>query len=98
MARAAREAYNAKLAELNFRERAKQLVDAGTVRARAFENARAVRDAVLGLPNKIGAELAAETDPVKVQNLLILELTRVLEELATAASLPEKPPEAPTDP
>jgi hypothetical protein len=94
MARAAREAYNAKLAELNFRERAKQLVDAGTVRARAFENARAVRDAVLGLPNKIGAELAAETDPVKVQNLLILELTRVLEELATAASLPEKPPEA----
>jgi hypothetical protein len=49
---------------------------------------------ILGLSNKIGAELAAETDPVKVQNLLILELTRVLEELATAASLPEKPPEA----
>jgi hypothetical protein len=94
MARAAREAYNAKLAELNFRQRAGQLVDAATVRRRAFENARVVRDALLLLPDSIGAELAAETDPIKVQNKLRLEITRVLEELATQASLPEKPPEA----
>ena len=91
MARAAREAYNAKLAELNFRQRAGQLVDASTVRNRAFEKWRAVRDAILGLSDKIGAELAAETDVVKIQNLLKLELTRILTELAPEQqTAPEK--------
>lgn len=80
-ARAAREAYNAKLAKLNYEQRSSRLVDAAMVRMRAFENARAVRDTLLNIPNRISAELASETDPLKVQNMLTLEITRVLAEL-----------------
>jgi hypothetical protein len=80
-ARAAREAYNAKLAQLNYEERSSGLVDAAMVRRRAFENARAVRDVLLNIPNRISGELAGQNDPQKIHNMLTVEITRALDEL-----------------
>lgn len=85
-ARAAREAYNAKLAQLNYEQRSGNLVDSSAVRRRAFENARAVRDVLLNIPNRISGELAGETDPAKVHTMLTVEITRALEELTSARS------------
>jgi hypothetical protein len=81
-ARAGSEDYKSKLLQLKFEQLAKKLVDADTVKKRAFENARAMRDALLNLPNQMANDLASETDAVKVANMLTVELTRCLEELA----------------
>lgn len=82
VARAMRESFAAQLAKLNYQQRAAILVDANQVRIKAFENARLVRDALLNIPNRISADLAAEPDPLKVGNILTTEITRVLAELA----------------
>lgn len=81
-ARASSEDYKAKLFRLKFEQQSGKLVDAEVVKKRAFENARALRDSLLNLPNQIGVDLAAETDPLKVINMLTRELTRCLEELS----------------
>lgn len=83
-ARAMREAYLAKVAKLVYEERIGKLVSAEKVKAEAFEAARMTRDAILNLPNRISHELASETDPSKIHNLLTIELTKALEELANA--------------
>lgn len=83
-ARTMREAYLAKVAKLVYEERIGKLVNAEKVKAEAFEAARMVRDAVLNIPNRISPELASETDPAKIHNILTIELTRALEELANA--------------
>lgn len=81
-AKADREDYQAKLARLSYEKKAGHLVDGTSVERRAFQNARVVRDALLNIANRIAAELASETDPVKVGNILTIEITRSLDELA----------------
>lgn len=92
-ARASSEDYKAKFARLKFEQQLGKLVDAEVVRKRAFEQGRALREAILNLPNQIGVELAGETDAAKLISMLERELTRCLEEVsaprleAAAASL-----------
>jgi hypothetical protein len=81
-AKASREDYSAKLAQLKFEQQCGLLVDAETVKKRAFENARALRDALLNLPNQLANDLASENDPIKVANILTIEINNCLEELA----------------
>lgn len=88
-ARAAREAYNAKIAQLNYEKMAGRLVDMEMVRLRSFENARAVRDALLNIPNRIASNLAGETDPIKIGNLLTTEINHALEELSGLKNPPK---------
>ena len=62
-------------------ERAGRLVDAAQVAEDAFNCARLTRDAVLGVPDRIAAELASITDPHKLNDKLTTELVQALEEL-----------------
>lgn len=79
--RAAREAFNAKLAKLEFDEKSGRLVSAEEVKAEAFKRARSTRDAMLNIPDRVSAELAVETDQFKVHARLKEEILKALESL-----------------
>jgi len=79
--RAIKEAYLARLAKLEFEERSGALVSADEVKNEAFKTARVVRDSILNLPDRLAAQLAAETDPVAVHLILSEELRKALESL-----------------
>lgn len=81
-ARAVRENYQARIAKLIYEEKIGKLIEADGVKVKAFETARIVRDFVLNIPNRISAELASETDPIRVHTLLTKELTSALDELS----------------
>lgn len=76
--RAAREAFQAKLAKLEFEQKSGKVVNAEEVRAEAFKIARFVRDAMLNIPDRLAAELAAENDQFKVHARLTQEIRRAL--------------------
>lgn len=79
--RAIREAYAARLAKIAYEERSKALVDASRVQAEAYRRARGARDAVLAVPGRLAAILAAETDPAVVEARLDEEIRKALEAL-----------------
>lgn len=78
-----REAYQAQLAKLDFEERRGKLVSSDQVKTEAFKIGRAVREAILNVPDRIAAELAGETDQHKVHTRLREELEKALEELSS---------------
>ena len=79
--RAIREAYAARLAKIEYEERSKSLVEASRVQAEAFRRARDTRDAVLAVPGRLAAILAAESEPSVVETRLTEELRKALEAL-----------------
>ena len=81
-ARAKRELTQAKIAELNYQKLAGELVSAEDVKTEAFAVARQVRESILGVPDRIAGQLAAEVDPHKIHALLSTELTKALQSLA----------------
>lgn len=70
------------MAELRVREMRGTVVSAEDVKKAAFETARSVRDALSAIPARIGALVAAESDPHKVKEILAQEIRQALEELA----------------
>lgn len=82
--RAIREAYQARMAKLEYEEMTGKLVEAEKVKIKAFECARRVRDALLNIPDRVAAELANETSEHKIHGILTRELVQALEELANA--------------
>jgi len=76
--RAIKEHFNARLAKLDFEEKSGRMVDSQDVQNEAFKIARAVRDAMLSIPDRISAELAAETDTFKVHKKLADEIRKAL--------------------
>lgn len=85
--RAAREAYLARLAKLDFEERSGKVVDADEVRAQIFGLGRRVRDALMGLPDRLAPVLAGMTDQAEIHRLLAEEITIILAELSIAPPL-----------
>lgn len=83
--RAIREAYQARLAKLDFEERSGRLVPADQVKADAFKAARQVRDAMMNIPDRVAMELANEFDPARIHEKLAAEIRVALESLAGAA-------------
>ena len=81
-ARTMREAFKAKMAKMEYEEKAGKLTDASKVKEDAYRAGRIVRDALLGLPDRFSDVLAAETDPVKVRQLLMDEFESILNELS----------------
>jgi hypothetical protein len=81
-ARAVREHYQARLAKLEFEERTAKLVSADEVRVAAFNKFRQFRDAILNLPDRLAAMLAAETEAAKCYEVLATEIRRALNEFA----------------
>lgn len=74
--------HRAELARMEAEQRAGELVAAADVRAAAFATARAVRDALLALPNRMAPQLAATADAREVHRLLTAEITLALRSLA----------------
>lgn len=74
----------ARLAQLDLDERTGLLVRANQVRAEAFAMARAVRNAMLLIPNRVAPLLASETDAHTIRQMLTHEITNALEALSTA--------------
>lgn len=80
--RASREAYSSKLEKIKYEEKAGLLVNRRQVELEAEALARLVRDAILNVPSRIAAQVAAETDRVKCELFIEKELRLALEELA----------------
>ena len=81
-ARAVRENYLARLAKIEFEERTAKLISRDEVQVAAFTKARAVRDNLLNLPDRLAATLAAESDSDKVHQMLTEEIRKALDDLA----------------
>jgi len=89
--RAKREEFAAKTAELDYLEKIGVLVPAAGVRKAAYDAARALRDKLLGIPDRVAPLLAAERDPVRVHAALTTEITRTLHELSSRNVAPGGP-------
>lgn len=83
--RAVREAYQARLAKLEYEERIGKLVNADEVKARAFKMARAARDSMLTMPDRLAPILASSTDVQEVHRLLLDDIERTCDRLAKDA-------------
>lgn len=79
--KAKREAFMAELARLEYEQKAGSLVPVDDVKKEAFKLARIVRDSLLNIPDRLAAELAAETNQFRVHKRLTEELRKALEEL-----------------
>lgn len=75
---------DADLAELNYRLKAGELVEARTVEKAAFNRGRLVREAILNVPGRLAAELAVMSDAHAIEMMLRESLGQALEELADA--------------
>jgi len=84
--RAAREAYLARMAKLDFEERSGKLVDADQVRAQIFTLGRRVRDTLLGLPDRLAPVLAGQADQAVIHRVLSEEILASLNELSAPPS------------
>jgi hypothetical protein len=80
--RAVRELYLARLAKIEFEERAAKLVSRDEVTVAAFTKARTVRDNLLNISDRLAATLAAESDPSCVHQILTDEIRKALIELS----------------
>lgn len=80
--RAIREAYQARLAKLDYEERTGKLVDADAVKAEAFKIARTVRDSMLNIPDRVAAEFAGINNTHEIHTRLTEEIRKALDGLA----------------
>lgn len=80
-ARAQHERFKSRLAELEVATIEGKLVNADEVKRESFRAARQVRDSLLNLPDRLAAELAAESNQFKVHQRLVKEIRRALEDL-----------------
>lgn len=78
---ARREKFKADLTEIEFHRQAGRLILAADVDKEWFRIGRIVRDTLKNLGPRLGAQLAAETDPVKCEQMLDEEIDRALEVL-----------------
>jgi hypothetical protein len=81
-ARTVREQYQARLAKLDFEERAGRLVSKEDVENAAFEQYRQFRDQIMNIPSRIAAIVAGESNPTKVYEILEGEFRTVLNKFA----------------
>lgn len=96
-AKTEKERFQAKLLELEFKEKTGELISAEKAKKEAFKLGRLIRDAILNVPSQICNELAAETDPFKVHNKLSYALTKALEVMVEEAQKIDAPTEAPSE-
>jgi len=83
-ARAVRENYLARLAKIEFEEKTAKLISRDEVQVAAFTKGRTARDNLLNIPDRLAAQLAAESDADKVHQILTGEIRKALDELAGA--------------
>jgi len=79
--RAKSEHFRAELARLDLETKEQQLVEVARVQREAFTAARAVRDALGNIPDRVSNQIAAESDPVVIHQMLTEEIRKALETL-----------------
>jgi len=89
-ARAAKEIYEARIKKLDYEERLGNLVSRKSVEVEAFTAFRILRDACFNIPDRVSAQIAAETDGAVVYEMLMVELRRAFEEFANRESSPKE--------
>ena len=82
--RAKSEHFRAELARLDLEVKEDQLVEVSRVEREAFSAARAVRDALSNIPDRVSNQMAAESDPVIIHQTLTDEIRKALESLTDA--------------
>jgi len=87
MAEAREKIWKARLARLSYEEKTGQLVSADDIRREAYEVSRNVRDIILGIPDRLSAELCGVTDQPTMHGILTRELNRALQELAAEVDI-----------
>ena len=80
--RAIREAFAAKLSELEFKQRSGKLVDKAELKMRLAKVHMGVRDALRTIPDRVAPIVAAETDQAAIHALLLKEIGQALEGLS----------------
>lgn len=83
-AKAQREAFLAGLARLEYEQKSGSLVDVELVKREVFAKAREARDALQNARARLVPLLAAETDPVRIDEMLAAEFRRVSDEMSRA--------------
>lgn len=73
--------WNARIAQLKYEEQAGELTKADDIKKEAFETGRIVRDSIMQISPRMAHELAAETDPHKVEVMLTKEMNKALAKL-----------------
>ena len=71
-----------KLIEAEVKEKLAELVSMAEVNRVFYAKAKAVRDGILNVPDRISALLASINDPAEIYKTLTKELRQVLEELS----------------
>lgn len=79
------EILNAKLKEIQYKKEVGELVSKAEVEREAFEVARKVRDAILSVPDRVSAMIAAKSDPKEIRDILTQELHHALAALSKEA-------------
>jgi hypothetical protein len=79
--RARREHYQAELAKLQVSQQRGELVPADQVKKEAFQMGRSVREALSNLADRLSHQLAGETDPAVIHQVLTQEHRAALTEL-----------------
>jgi hypothetical protein len=80
--RAIREAFAAKLSELEFKQRSGKLVDKAELKMKLAKVHMGVRDALRTIPDRVAPIVAAETDQAAIHALLLKEIGQALEGLS----------------
>ncbi len=83
-AQAVRTTYLAQIAKLEYEERLGTLVRADAVRLSTFNAFRGARDKLMGIPDRVGVELAAISDAHELRERLRKEIRESLEALSHA--------------
>lgn len=71
-----------KLIEAEVKERLGELISVSDVKKVFYAKAKAVRDGILNVPDRISSLLATMNDPAEIHKVLSRELRQVLEELS----------------
>ena len=80
--KAKREYFLAELAKLDVEEKKEQLVSVDEIKKSSFAKARAMREALCNLADRLSHQLAGEDDATVIHNLLSIEHREALENLA----------------
>jgi hypothetical protein len=80
--RSIREAYQAKLAKIEYEEKTDRLINAELVRKQAFEMGRILRDSLLTIPSRISNELIGVNSAFEIEEIIERELLSSLNELS----------------
>jgi hypothetical protein len=90
-ARAIEKTFHAKKAQLDYEVQSKRKLDADAVALEFFSLARATRDAILAIPSRIAAEVAAMGgSTAAIEDKLRDELTQALEAVSARCRMPDE--------